>query len=68
MPDVTLNNNQFVFRKGCGTSFGIGLLTDLLCDYKQSRSPMFICSLDTEKCFDSLWHHGFVLQVTIVFP
>ena len=26
MPDVTLNNNQFGFRKGCDTSFRIGLL------------------------------------------
>ena len=50
IPDVTLNNNQFGFRKGCGTSFGIGLLNDLLCHYKQSKSPMFICSLDAE-CF-----------------
>ena len=48
IPDVTLNNNQLGFRKGCGTSFGIGLLNDLLYHYKQSKPPMFICSLDAE--------------------
>ena len=37
MPDVDLNSNQFGFRKGCGTSFGIGLLNDLLCHYKHSK-------------------------------
>jgi len=60
MPDVTLNNNQFGFRKGCGTSFGIGLLNE---------SPMCICSLDAEiyffKFFMARWS---VLQITIVFP
>jgi hypothetical protein len=67
MPDVTLNNNQFGFRKGCGTSFGIGLLNDLLCHYKHSKSPMFICSLDAEKCFDSLWHDGLFYKLQYFF-
>ena len=52
MPDVTLNNNPFGFRKGCGTSFRIVLFNDLLWHYKQSRSPMFIFSIDVDNCFD----------------
>ena len=58
MPDVTLNNNQFAFKKGCGTLFGIDLLNDLLCHYKYSKTPMFIGSLDAEKVFDSIRHDG----------
>ena len=68
MPDVDLNSNQFGFRKGCGTSFGIGLLNDLLCHYKHSKSPMYICSLDAEKCFDSLWHDGLFYKLQAYFP
>ena len=58
MPTASLNSNQFGFRKGCGTSFGIGLLNGVLSHYKYSKTPMFMCGLDAERCFDSLWHDG----------
>ncbi|KAK2147109.1 hypothetical protein LSH36_569g00000 [Paralvinella palmiformis] len=54
IPDVILNNNQFGFRKGCGTSVGNGLLMDILCHHKRAKIPMFFCSLDAEKCFHSI--------------
>ena len=68
MPTASLNSNQFGFRKGCGTSFGIGLLNDLLCHYKYSKSPMFMCGLDAEKCFDSLWHDGLFFKLKKFLP
>ena len=29
---------------------------------------MFICSLDAEKCFDSIWHERFFYKLQSFFP
>ena len=69
MPDVTLNNNQFGFRKGYRTSFGIDLLNDFLCQSKYSKTPMFIYSLDDDNLFDSIWHNnGLFYKLQSCFP
>ena len=56
LPDYNVSDTQFGFRAGRGTAFGCSLMNDVMHYFKYNRSPMFICSLDAEKCFDSLWH------------
>jgi exonuclease III len=58
MPQDQAHDNQFGFRHGRGTSFACVLLNDIMAYCKNSLSPLYICSLDAEKCFDSIWHEG----------
>ena len=51
-------NNQFGFRTGLSVSNGLTLLNDIICYSKYNNSNVNICSLDAEKCFDSIWHDG----------
>ena len=60
-------NNQFVFRAHYGVSHGLSLLNDLMCFSADHRSNMFICSLDAEKCFDSIWHDGLLYKLRNIF-
>ena len=32
------------------------------------KSPMYICSLDAEKCFDSLWHDSLFYKLQAYSP
>ena len=68
MPTDNANPNQFGFRKGRSTSMACSLLNDLLtyCSYK--NSPVFVCSLDAEKCFDTIWHEGLFYKLLGIFP
>jgi retron-type reverse transcriptase len=68
MPDDDAHINQFGFRKGRGTSMASALLNDVIVDSKHSSAPMFICSLDAEKCFDSLWHYGLFYKLYSKIP
>ena len=54
--DFNLNDFQFGFVRGRGTSTAISLAHDVLnyCNYK--NSAIFMCSLDVEGAFDSLPH------------
>ena len=56
--DIQLSSNQFGFRSGYSVGNGINLLNDLACYWKHNKSNMYMCSLDAEKCFDSIWHSG----------
>ena len=56
--DTPLCNNQFGFRTGLSVSNGLTLLNDIICYSKYNNSNVNICSLDAEKCFDSIWHDG----------
>ena len=58
MPEDKAHDNQFGFRKGRGTSFACVLLNDIMSSIQHASSPLHICSLDAEKCFDSIWHDG----------
>jgi hypothetical protein len=68
LPTDVYNDNQFGFRKGCGTSHAITLMNDVICHFKQARSPLYTCSLDAEKCFDSLWHDGLFFKLKQHIP
>ena len=49
-------------------SRGISLLNDVMCYYNYRNSNMFLCSLDAEKCFDSIWHDGLFFKLNNVLP
>jgi len=66
--DISICNNQFGFRSGFGVYNGTCLLNDLMCNSKYTGSYMFICSLDTEKCFDSIRHDGLFYKLYNVLP
>ena len=66
--DVQLSSNQFGFRSGYSVANGINLLNDLACCCKHNHSNMYMCSLDAEKCFDSIWHCGLFYKLMDVLP
>ncbi len=65
--DVPLCNNQFGFRAGYDVYNGINLLNDIMCYNKHTDSNMFMCSLDAEKYFDSIWHDGLFINYTMFY-
>ena len=56
LPKYEVSDNQFGFRTKRGTAFGCTLLNDVMCYCNHTNSPLYVCSLDAEKCFDSIWH------------
>ena len=50
--DISICNNQFDFRSDFSVYNGTSLLNNVMCNSKYTGSNIFICSLDTEKCFD----------------
>jgi hypothetical protein len=68
MPDDCAHINQFGFRKWRGTGMACALLNDVIAESRHSSSPLFVCSLDAEKCFDSLWHFGLFFKLLDKVP
>ena len=68
MPVDDVNRHQFGFRKGRGTNIASCLMSETILWYKHSKSPMFICSLDAERCFDSIWHDGLFFKLYYKLP
>ena len=69
MPDDDhLHDSQYGFRKQRGTSLACSLLNDVMAYFKSKKSPVFVCSLDAEKCFDSLWHHALLYKLVDKMP
>ena len=58
MPEDNATENSFGFRNDCGKSCAISLLNDTVAYTKARGSPLNVCSLDAEKCFDSIWRPG----------
>jgi hypothetical protein len=63
VPEDNVCNTQFGFRKGKGTAFGCSLLNDITAEFNVKESPLFMCSLDAEKCFDSIWHDALFFKL-----
>ena len=59
--------NQFGFRKGRRTAMACNYLNDLSLYCKSKGSPLYICSLDAEKCFDTIWHEGLSTNCSIFY-
>ena len=68
MPPCPTDTNQFGFRKGCSTSFGCSMLNDVSAYYNSKGSPLYVCSLDAEKCFDSIWHPALFFKLMHKIP
>ena len=66
--EVPLCNNQFGFRAGYGVYNGLNMLNDLMCYCKGNDTNIFLCSLDAEKCFDTIWHSGLFYKLSNVLP
>lgn len=56
IPADLASDNQFGFRKCMGTTFACSLYNDVTMYFKHKKSPLYSCTLDAEKCFDSIWH------------
>ena len=68
MPEDKASGNQFGFRKGRGTMFATSLLNDISAYTTAHGSPLYVCSLDAEKCFDSIWHPGLHYKLMHIIP
>ena len=68
IPQADISENQFGFREGRGTSFGCRFMSDIISYYKHQGSPIYICSLDAEKCFDSICHTSLFYKLIDVIP
>ena len=68
MPSNDTCNLQFGFKEGRGTAFISSTLHDCSAYYKAKGSPFFLCSLDAEKCFDSIWHDALLFKLWPVLP
>ena len=43
-------------------------LINLINDINDRGSPLYICSLDAEKCFDSIWHDALLYKLWEKLP
>ena len=68
LPRDTAHYNQFSSREGRGTSMTCTFINDLLQYCSVKGSNVFICSLDTEKCFNSIWHEGLFYKLLDILP
>ena len=68
MPDDHAHSNQFGFRRGRSTAFPCSFLFDITLDHTRQGSPLFICSLDAEKCFDTIWHDALFFKLYSQIP
>ena len=51
-------STQFGFRRGRSTSQACSFIADLATTVNHNGSPLYLCTLDAEKCFDCIWHSG----------
>lgn len=62
-PTDPVYETQFGFQEGKGTAFVTCLINDSVSYFKDRGSPVYICSLDAEKCFDTIWHNGLMYKL-----
>ena len=68
MPDTGVNDNQFGFRPGRSTAMACNAINDVISFCNFNNSPVFICSMDAAKCFDSIWHDGLFYKLRERIP
>ena len=68
IPEDNVSDVQLGFRKKRSSSFGCAFLHDLASYYSSKHSPLYICALDAQKCFDSVWHDGLLFKLLDVLP
>jgi hypothetical protein len=68
IPQAEISESQFGFREGRGTSFGCRFMSDIISHFKHQGSLIYICSLDAEKCFDSICHTSLFHKLIDIIP
>ena len=63
VPSPDLCNTQFGFRSGMGTDLACGVISNSIAIAKEKATPLFVASLDAEKCFDRIWHAGLFFKL-----
>ena len=63
MPADEVDDTQFGFRSGRSTGLACTLLNDTLAYARAKDTPIYMCSLDAEKCFDKIWHAGLMFKL-----
>jgi hypothetical protein len=63
MPNTNICDSQFGFRERRGTTFATSVIHDCAAYFQEKGSPMYLCSLDAEKCFDSIWHDALLYKL-----
>ena len=53
-----IRQEQIGFRKGHRTTDHLFIINNLIKKYKKSRKSLFMCFVDFQKAFDSVWHLG----------
>jgi exonuclease III len=56
--DIPISDNQFGFQEGKSTTMACSLINDILAYCVHHKSPVYVATLDAEKCFDKIWHDG----------
>ena len=51
--------SQFGVRDNRGTTFAAALFNDVTSYFRRRGSPVYTCTFDAEKSFDSIWHSAF---------
>ena len=57
------NSNQFVFRKGRGTTQAIALITEQIAQHKADGGQCHVILRDITKAFDKVWHLGLKYKI-----
>ena len=68
LPEDKVSDAQLGFRKGRSASFGCTFLHDLISYFNSNGSPVYVCALDAQKCFDSVWHDGLLFKLLNILP
>ena len=68
IPDSVIRNTQFGFREIRGSSLGCALLNDVIAYFEEQGSPVYISTLDADKCFNSVWHDGLPHKLQSALP
>jgi hypothetical protein len=63
LPDFTPTDSQYGYQTGKGVEFCHGMLNDIAHIANSGESPLYICTLDAVKCFDSIWHDGLFFKL-----
>ena len=58
VPQDNVGDTQFGYRKTRSTEFGCVYLNDIISVFNESGSSVFVCGLNANKCFNSVWHDG----------
>jgi len=58
----------FKWAKNRGVAMPSTIINDVIQHCKMEKTPLFICSLDAEKCFDRIWHAGLFYKLMDKIP